>query len=48
MVASTSAAMIDPQRHPEVAPEIQTAVPVTCEAFDAQALTLRMSVWLEP
>ena len=48
MVASTSAATIDPQRQPEVAPERQTAEPTVCEAFDAQAVTLRMSVLLEP
>ena len=48
MVASTSATTIDPQRQPDVPPERQTFDPTVWEAFDAQPVTLRMSVLLEP
>jgi hypothetical protein len=46
--SSTSAATIDPQRQPEVAPERQTSEPTVCEELDAKLVKLRMSVMLEP
>ena len=39
---------IDPQRQPDVPPEKQTREPIVWEEFDAQPVTLRMSVLLEP